>query len=38
MEQWEPIPDFPNYMVSDWGRVKNIKEQIISIKNKGNNG
>ena len=24
-EKWKPVPDFPDYMVSDFGRVKSLK-------------
>ena len=33
-EEWRPVPDFPNYQVSNWGRVYNTKlHHQMSIKN-----
>lgn len=25
IEQWKPIPDFPNYAASSWGRIQNVR-------------
>lgn len=31
MSEWRPIKDFPNYMISDYGAVKNIKrDRLVS--------
>lgn len=35
-EQWEEIPEFPNYMVSNWGNVTNIKRGGTDIKPRPN--
>lgn len=29
IEQWKPIPDFPGYSVSDWGRIRSEKSGRI---------
>lgn len=34
-EEWRPVPDFPNYQVSNWGHVYNTKRHH-QISTKGN--
>jgi hypothetical protein len=29
LEQWLAIPEFPNYLVSDWGRVYDIQKKRL---------
>lgn len=32
IERWKPFPDFPNYLISNLGRIQNVRGHLINIK------